>query len=260
MPPWRMRSFTSPVRRPAMSLDRTLAIAQRLVRQIRRDRRTMALMVVAPVVVLTLIGLSFAERSQVLDFIAPAVLATFSLLFVFLLTGIGFLRERASGTLDRLLATPVGRFDLLVGYLLGFLGFAALQALIILLYTVYVLNVTFRGNLWEVILFLLVLTATSVNLGIFVSTFAHNEFQVMQFIPLLLAPQIFLSGIFLRVGEMPGYLQAIATVLPLRYAVDGLRALMLEGAHLPDVARELAILVGIGVVVLGLASLTVRRV
>ncbi|MBI4302300.1 MAG: ABC transporter permease [Chloroflexi bacterium] len=243
-----------------MSRDRTLAIASRVMRQIIRDRRTLALLVVVPVVVMSLVGLSFTEESQILDSVAPALLATFAMFFVFILTGVSFLRERMEGTLERLLATPVGRTDVILGYLLGFLLFAALQATIILLFTIGVLKIHYAGALWEVFVFLMALTIGSVNLGIFVSTYARNEFQVMQFIPLVLAPQIFLSGIFLPVEEMPGYLQGLAKVLPLTHAVEGLREIMLHGKGLGDVITELAVLVVFAVIMLILAATTVRRV
>ncbi len=241
-------------------LLRSSGIALRIVHTMRRDHRTLALMVVAPVVVMALVGLSFETTPLVLDFAAPAIMSIFALLFAFILTGVSFLRERVSGTLERLLATPVGRADVLVGYLMGFLGFALLQATIVLAFTVYVLDVTYRSSFWEVLLFLSVLTVTGVSLGIFLSIFARNEFQIMQFMPLFLSPQIFLSGVFLPVEEMPGYLQAIAAVMPLRYAIDGMRALMLQGAGLVDVSKELAVLLAIAAGALALASTTVRRV
>jgi ABC-2 type transport system permease protein len=242
-----------------MTLDRTLAIAVRIVAQIVRDRRSIALIVIAPVVVMALVGFSFSDQRGVLDRVAPALMAVFALFFTFILTGVSFLRERAQGTLERLLTTPVGRGDILMGYLLGFLVFAALQSLVILLFTILALRVEYRGDLWQIFVLLMVLTVVAVNLGIFVSTFARNEFQVVQFIPIILAPQIFLSGVILPVEQMPGYFQAIARLLPLRYAVDGLRDIMLGGQTLGDVSMELGVLVGFAVAFLALAAVTVRR-
>ena len=242
-----------------ISLGRSLAIALRIVRQVRRDHRSLALIIVAPVVVISLVGFSFFERREVLDNVAPALLAVFAFFFVFILTGISFLRERAQGTLERLLTTPVSRADILLGYLLGFLLFATVQALVILLFTVWVLQVEYRGDLWQVMALLLAVTVVSVNLGIFISTFARNEFQVVQFIPVMLAPQIFLSGLILPVEELPGAFQAVSTVLPLTYAVEGLREIMLRGGGLRDVAGELAVLLAFAVGFLALAGATVRR-
>ncbi|MSQ40382.1 MAG: ABC transporter permease [Dehalococcoidia bacterium] len=179
--------------------------------------------------------------------------------FTFVLTGVSFLRERAQGTLERLQATPVGRGDILVGYLLGFLLFAVLQTTVILLFTILVLQVSYTGDLWEIFLFCMVLVVVSVNLGIFISTFARNEFQVVQFIPLVFAPQVFLAGILLPVEQMPQFLQAVARVLPLRYAVAGMREIMLQGKGLSGVTSALGVLAGFAVVLLALAAVTVRR-
>lgn len=242
-----------------ISMGRSLAIALRIVRQVRRDHRSLALIIVAPVVVMSLVGFSFFERREILDNVAPALLAVFAFFFVFILTGVSFLRERAQGTLERLLTTPVSRADILLGYLLGFLLFATVQTLVILLFTVWILQVEYRGDLWQVMVLLLTVTVVGVNLGIFISTFARNEFQVVQFIPLVLAPQIFLSGLILPVEELPGLFQAASSVLPLTYAVEGLREIMLRGGGLGDVVRELAVLLAFAVGLLVLASATVRR-
>ena len=233
-------------------------IAARIIRQLIRDRRTVVLIVLVPVIVMTLIGLSFPEEG-ILDYIAPALLATLALFFSFLLTGISFLRERSQGTLERLMASPVSRLDIVVGYLFGFFVFALTQTLIILLFTIYVLNVQYRGDLWQIFVFQIVVIAGAVNLGIFVSTFARNEFQMVQFIPLILFPQVFLCGVIWPVEQMPDYLQWLSKILPLTYAVDGLRDIMLAGKNLLDVGFELAVLAGFAVVISILAAITLRR-
>lgn len=207
---------------------------------------------------MSLVGFSFADQQGVLDRVAPVLMAVFAMFFTFILTGVSFLRERSQGTLERLLTTPVGRGDILVGYLLGFLVFAAIQSVVILLFTILALQVSYRSDLWQIFVLPMVLTVVSVNLGIFISTFARNEFQVVQFIPIILAPQIFLSGIILPVEQMPGYFQAIARVLPLRYAVDGLREIMLKGQGLGDVGLELGV-AAFAIVLMSLAAITVRR-
>ncbi len=238
--------------------SQAFTIAARIIRQLIRDRRTVVLIVFVPVVVMTLIGLSFPEGG-ILDYIAPALLATLALFFSFLLTGISFLRERSQGTLERLMASPVSQLDIVVGYLFGFFVFALTQTLIILLFTVYVLNVQYHGDLWQIFVFQIVVIAGAVNLGIFVSTFARNEFQMVQFIPLMLFPQVFLCGVIWPVAQMPDYLQWLSKILPLTYAVDGLRDIMLAGKNLLDVGFELAVLVGFAVVISVLAAITLRR-
>ena len=154
-----------------MSANRVSAITLRIVRQFVRDRRTFVLIFAVPVVVMTLIALSFPEETgqDVLSWVAPAILAVMALFFGFLLTGVSFLRERSQGTLERLMASPVSRWDLVLGYLLGFLIFATVQAIIVLLFTIYALDVMYRGALWQIFIMQFIITIGAVNLGIFVS-------------------------------------------------------------------------------------------
>ncbi len=238
--------------------SKAFTIATRVIRQLIRDPRTMALIVVVPLVVMTLIGLSFPEE-DVLDYIAPALLATLALFFSFLLTGISFLRERSQGTMERLMASPVSRLDMVVGYLLGFFIFALTQTLIVVLFTIYVLDVNYSGDLWQIFIFQIVVIVVAVNLGIFTSTFARNEFQMVQFIPLIIVPQVFLCGVIWPVEQMPDYLQWLSSILPLTYAVDGLRDIMLSGKNLIDVGVDLAVLVGFAAATSILAAITLRR-
>ncbi len=239
-------------------MSNAMTIAGRLVRQLVRDRRTMALILIVPLVVMGLIGLSFPDISM-LDFIAPALLAAIALFFSFLLTGISFLRERSQGTMERLMASPVTRLDIVVGYLLGFFLFALIQTLIVVLFTIYVFNINFLGDLWQILVFQVFVITGAVTLGIFTSTFARNEFQMVQFIPLIILPQMFLCGIIWPVEQMPEYLQWLSRVLPLTYAVDGLREIMLYGSSLLDVWVDLAVLSGFILAISVLAAGTLRR-
>ena len=241
-----------------MNFDRTAAISGRVARQLFRDRRSLALIIIAPIVVMSLVGFSLLGQEGVLSRIIPALLGVFVLFFTFLLTGVSFLRERSQGTLERLNNTPVSRADLLVGYLIGFLLFAMLQAVVILGYTILVLPVSYQGDIWQIFVVLILLTVVAVSLGILVSTFANNEFQVVQFIPLVIIPQIFLTGIIVPIDSMPWVLENISAILPLTYAVEMLVGIMLEGSGLLDYTFEMIVLVGFGVIFLILASLTVR--
>ena len=242
-----------------MSLNRILAVASRIIRQIIKDRRSVALIVLAPVLVMTLVGFSLFDERDILNRITPALLGVFVLFFTFLLTGVSFLRERSQGTLDRLKITPVSRADLLVGYLLGFLLFAMLQSVVILAYTVLVLPVSYQGDIWQVFVVLVLLTIVAVSLGILVSTFAKNEFQVVQFIPLVIVPQIFLTGVVVPVEDMPWLLENVSKVLPLTYAVDMLIGIMLEGQGLLDFGVQIIVLSGFGAIFVIGASLTVKK-
>jgi ABC-2 type transport system permease protein len=235
-----------------------LTVARRVMLQVIRDRRTIALLVVVPLVIASIVGVSIPDK-RMLDYIAPAMLATLILFFGFIITGISVLRERSQGTMERLMASPISRMDVVAGYLLGFLLFALMQTLIIFFYMVYVLDVNFRGELWQILIFQVLIGIGAVCLGTFFSIFARNEFQIMQFIPLIVLPQIFLCGVLWPVSQMPEYLQWIARFLPLNYGVDGIRALMLEGEGLLDIGKDIGVLAAYAAGLLVLAALTLRR-
>jgi ABC-2 type transport system permease protein len=236
----------------------TFTIARRIIIQLVRDRRTIALLVVVPLVIASIVGVSIPDKSM-LDYTAPAILAVLILFFGFILTGISVLRERSQGTMERLMASPATRLDIVGGYLLGFLLFAILQTLIIFFYMVYVIKVNYHGALWQVLVFQVIIGIGAVCLGTFFSIFARNEFQMMQFIPLIILPQIFLCGVLWDVDQMPRYLQWIANFLPLTYGVDGVRGLMLQGQGLLDIGKDIGILAAYAVVLVVLAALTLRR-
>jgi ABC-2 type transport system permease protein len=193
------------------------------------------------------------------DSIAPGFIAIFSFFFVFLLTSIAFLRERSQGTIERVMASPMTRSELVIGYILGFLLFALVQSLMILLFVIYALRVHYSGNLSLIFLVTALLTIGSINLGIFLSAFAQNEFQIIQFIPLIFGVQIFLSGVFWPIDQLPAVLQPISYVLPLTYANQALRAVMLKGADLADITRDLTALLIFMVLMIILSALTMRR-
>lgn len=236
----------------------TLTIARRVIMQIVRDRRTIALVVVVPLVIASIVGVSIPEK-QMLDYVASAILAVLIMFFGFIITGISVLRERSQGTMERLMASPVTRMDLVAGYLLGFLVFALIQTFIIFFYMVYVIDVNFQGDLWQILVFQVIIGIGAVCLGTFFSIFARNEFQIMQFIPLIILPQMFLCGLLWPIEQMPNYLQWIAKFLPLTYGIEGIRALMLEGKDLVNIGKDIGILAAYAVGLSVLASLTLRR-
>ena len=193
------------------------------------------------------------------DSIAPVFIGIFSFFFVFLLTSIAFLRERSQGTIERVMASPMTRTELVIGYILGFLLFGLVQSLMILLFVIYALRVHYSGNLSLIFLVTALLTIGSINLGIFLSAFAQNEFQIVQFIPLVFGIQIFLSGVFWPIDQLPAILRPISYILPLTYANEALRAVMLKGADLAEIARELIALLIFMVLMIILSALTMRR-
>jgi ABC-2 type transport system permease protein len=217
-----------------------------------------------------------SPEAGTVDIMAPVFLGYFGYFFVFLLTGISFLRERIGGTLERLLATPVTRGEIVLGYTLGFGLFATLQVIVL---TLFILNavevpaigpipaftiglgVQSVGSPFLTFAIALILSLGAVSLGIFLSTFARTELQVIQFIPIVIIPQGVLGGIFWPIDQLPDVLAAIARVLPMSYAVDGLREVMLKGADLTSsaVQLDLAVLSGIAVVFVLLAAATIKR-
>ncbi|HEY7983931.1 MAG TPA: ABC transporter permease [Ktedonobacterales bacterium] len=192
------------------------------------------------------------------DALAPLLVGLFAFFFVFLLTSVSFLRERSQGTIERLMVSPLSRTELVLGYVCGFLLFAAIQSLLILLFVIYVLQVHYRGNLALLFLVTLALTVGGVNMGIFASAFARNELQVVQFIPLLLVPQILLGGLFFPVATLPPVLKQIAMVLPVTYANYALKDVMLKGFGLGDIWPDLAALVAFAALMVVGAAVSLR--
>lgn len=211
-----------------------------------------------------------------LDTLAPVVVGFFVYFFVFVLTGISFLRERVGGTLERLLATPVSRAEIVLGYSLGFGFFATLQVTLVLAFVLARLQIPAVGPLPEfaiglgvrtignpliAYLLVLILGLGAVSLGIFLSTFARSELQILEFIPLVIVPQGVLGGFFWPIDQLPGLLQPVARILPVTYAIDGLRQVMIAGADLASgqVLLDLGVLAGIAAVFMVLAASTIRR-
>jgi ABC-2 type transport system permease protein len=207
---------------------------------------------------------------------APAIVGFFAYFFVYVLTGVSFLRERTGGTLERLLATPVARGEIVLGYTLGFGLFATIQVIVLLAWalgTVHVpamgplpafgigLGIPAAGSPILAFLVVLLLAVGAVSLGIFLSTFARTELQIIQFIPLVLAPQFLLSGVIFPVSSLPSVLQPLVGLMPLNYAVDGLRQVFIRGADLGVAALQIDLLVLAGIALFFgvLASLTIRR-
>jgi ABC-2 type transport system permease protein len=196
---------------------------------------------------------------QALDFFAPMFIAYIGFFLVFLLTCVSFLRERTQGTMERIAASPVTRLELVIGYMLGFGLFAMIQATVLVLFTIYALQLRYTGNLFAIFVVTLALVLGAVTLGIFLSTFARNELQAIQFIPIVILPQVLLSGLLWPVSEMPGWLQAIALAMPLTYAIRALTDIMIRGHDLLANWLPLAVLFGFAALMAVLAASTVRR-
>jgi ABC-2 type transport system permease protein len=193
------------------------------------------------------------------DALAPLLIGLFAFFFVFLLTSVAFLRERSQGTIERLMVSPLAKTELVLGYVVGFTLFALLQSLIILLFVVGVLRVHYAGNLGLLFAVTLALTIGGVNMGIFASAFARNELQVIQFVPLLLVPQVLLGGLFFPVATLPVVLKQLAYVMPLTYANVALKDVMIKGLGLADVWPEIVFICGFAALMILLAALSLRQ-
>lgn len=194
------------------------------------------------------------------DSFGPVLVGFFSFFFVFLLAGVSFLRERTTGTLERLLATPIRRGEVVVGYLSGFGLFTLLQAALIAWYAIYVLGLYMDGSIWLVLLINLLLSLTALTLGTLLSSFASSEFQIIQFIPIVIVPQVFFSGLF-SLETMNVWLQKLSYVMPLYYGADALRGIMIRGEGLADNWMNVLVLFGFSILfaLLNVAALKKQR-
>lgn len=241
-----------------MNGRRMLATAARVLGQLRHDPRSIALMLVAPSLLVGLFAWLFSDQDGVFDRFGGAILALFPFIVMFLITSITTLRERRSGTLERLMTTPLGKADFILGYALAFGLMAILQAVITVLFAVGVCGLDVEGALWQLGLVAVVDGLLGTALGLLASAFAQTEFQAVQFMPLLVFPQIILGGLFMPRDQMPDVLYAISDWLPLSHAIDTINAVT-AGEEGWDVYGPLLIVIAFGVAALVLAPLTLRR-
>ncbi|WP_342546054.1 ABC transporter permease [Lysinibacillus sp. FSL K6-4013] len=198
------------------------------------------------------------EDTAIFDIFSPMLIGFFVFFFVFLITGIALLKERTSGTLERLLATPIKRSEIVAGYMVGYGLFAFLQTIIIVLFGIYVLDIVHVGSIWLVLLINMMVALVSLSLGALLSSFAASEFQMMQYIPLVIVPQVFFSGIF-PLDSMAEWLQNIGRIMPLYYAADALNGVMYKGYSLPDIIVNLSILACFAIVFITLNMISLKK-
>jgi len=250
-----------------MSARVTLAIAVRVLTQLRRDRRTVAMLLVLPCVILTLLWWMFDAQpggAAGFDTLGPPLLAMIPFIVMFLVTSVTTLRERSSGTLERLLSMPTGKGDFLVGYALAFGLVAAVQSTLAVILSVSLLGLDVSGPVWMLVVVAVADAVLGTALGLFVSAFARTVFQAVQFMPLIVIPQILLCGLFIERDEMPQVLSAISDVLPLSYAVDAMTSVASAtgdalGGVPAGVWGDVAVVVGFAVAALALGAATLRR-
>lgn len=241
-----------------MNPARTLATTLRVLTQLRHDPRSIVLRLVAPSLLVGLFAWLFDEQPRVFDQYGGPLLALFPFILMFVITSITTLRERRSGTLERLMTTPLGKTDFIIGYGLAFALMATLQAAITVSFAVGVFGLSVEGPVWQLGLVAVVDAILGTALGLLASAFARTEFQAVQFMPLFVFPQIILGGLFMPRDAMPDVLTAISDWLPLSYAIDAINAVT-AGDSGAEVYVPLLIVAAFALAALVLASLTLRR-
>jgi ABC-2 type transport system permease protein len=241
------------------SAARTVATAGRVLGQLRHDPRTIALMMAVPCVLETLLRLVYSHHLIAFDHAGAPLLAIFPLTAVFLVTSIALLRERTSGTLERLLTTPLGRLELLLGYALAFGALAAVQALLASALTLGPLGLNVAGSDVLVILLAVSVALLGMGMGLLASAFARSEFQVVQFLPATILPQLLLCGLLLERSRMPSALHFVSDLLPMSYAVDGMHHLTREASATGALWGDIAIVLAFAAAALLAGAATLRR-
>ncbi len=242
-----------------MSIRRTFATALRVLNQLRHDPRTLALVLVVPCVLMFLLKYIFDGNPLIFNAVAPMLLGIFPLLMMFLITSIATLRERKTGTLDRLMTMPISKLDFIFGYAIAFSALAFVQASIVSLVTLGWLGVTVQGGTISLLVAAVAAALLGTALGLFVSAFATSEFQAVELVMPTLMPQILVCGLFVPREQMATALEKISDFLPLTYSVDAMRQITIHTGWSSDLTFDLAVVLGCTVVALLLGSVTIRR-
>ncbi|MCD2442760.1 ABC transporter permease [Agromyces sp. SYSU K20354] len=241
-----------------MTLVRTFSTAGRVLTQIRHDPRTVGLLLVVPSLLIGLVAWIFTD-TDVFATIGPAMIALFPFIVMFLVTSIATLRERRSGTLERLFSMPMGKGDFILGYALAFGFLAIFQTAIAVSFAVFVCGLEIEGSIWLLFAVAVSDALLGTALGLLASAFARTEFQVVQFMPVLVFPQILLGGIFLPTDQLPEGLEAISEWLPLTFAIDALTAVADGSEDAEWILSKILVIAAwiVGSIVVG--SITLRR-
>jgi len=237
----------------------TGAVTTRVLTQLRRDHRTLAMLLVLPCALMSLLWWMFdGLPGEGFSTLGPALLALIPFIIMFLVTSVTTLRERTSGTLERLLAMPMGKLDFLLGYAIAFGLVAAVQSALAVGVCVWLLDLSVVGSVWMLMVVAVVDAVLGTALGLFVSAFARTEFQAVQFMPALVIPQILLCGLFVPRDALPRVLEVISDVLPLSYAVDAMQTVA-ASSETGEVWQDIALVAAYVVAGLALGALTLRR-
>lgn len=241
-----------------MNLTRSFSTAGRVLRQLGHDPRSIALLLLMPSLLVGLFAWLFDATKGAFAQLGGPILALFPFILMFIITSVTTLRERRSGTLERLMTTPLGKGDFIAGYALAFGLAAAVQAVVTVGFAVLVCGLEVTGPLWQLGLVAVLDALLGTGLGLLASAFARTEFQAVQFMPVLVFPQILLGGLLMPRDQMPDVLHAISDWLPLSYAIDAVNAVTAGDAGW-DLGKPLIVIGAVTIAALGLAALTLRR-
>lgn len=242
-----------------MSPRLTLATTARILRQLAHDKRTLAIVAFVPIVVITLLHYLFDERQPFVSRVELIMLAAFPIILMFLLTATAMVRERTSGTLERLMTTPIGKGDIVFAYALAFGCLATIQVGLATAFTYWVLAMQVSGSIWYVLMTAVVGAQLGVAFGLLASAVSTSEFQAVQLFPALIIPQLMLCGLFGPRDQMADALYVLSSVLPITYAVEALTELSSHATPTGHYWASLAVTVGCVLALLLIASATLRR-
>ncbi|HSX47628.1 MAG TPA: ABC transporter permease [Patescibacteria group bacterium] len=242
-----------------MSLIKTLSTSSRVLRQLRHDPRTIVLLFIIPSVLLTILKYVFNGNTIAFNAIAPMLLGIFPMIMMFLITSITTLRERRSGTLDRLLTMPMSKLDFIIGYALAFSFLALIQASTTTAVLLFILKVTIAGGTFATIIGAVAAAFLGTALGLFLSAFATSEFQAIQFMPAFLFPQLLVCGLFIDRSQMAKVLQWFADIMPLSYSVDAMKQVTTHTNWTSTHTNDLIVVLCFAIAALILGSITIKR-
>ncbi|MFC4912146.1 ABC transporter permease [Actinomadura gamaensis] len=241
-----------------MSVVITLATTRRILAQLRHDRRTLALLIGVPSLLMILLRYVFDEPA-LFDRVGPMLLGLFPFVIMFVVTSVGTLRERTGGTLERLMTMPTGKLDFLLGYALAFGLLSLVQVGVVLLISLTWLGLDLSGSVWSLVLVSVLDALLGMALGLFASAFARTEFQAVQFMPAFVLPQVLLCGLLIPRDDMATWLRVISDVLPLSYAVDAMQRVSREATFSSSLLWDVLIIGAFMVGALALGAATLRR-
>ncbi|WP_433162841.1 ABC transporter permease [Kribbella sp. CA-247076] len=237
----------------------TFAVAARVLAQLRRDHRTVAMLVVLPALLVSLMWWMFVDSPATFDRFGGPLLAVFPAIIMFVVTSVATLRERSSGTLSRLFTMPMGKLDFLLGYALAFALIAVVQALVVVSIALYALDLDVQGAAWQLGVVAVLDGVLGTALGLFASAFAATEFQAVQMMPAVMIPQILLCGLLIPRDQLPGVLHAISDVLPLSYAVDAVTSVAAGNGFTTGAGTDALVVLAFILAALTLGAATLRR-